>query len=200
MKPTARKTREKIISFYQKHRRMPSYGEIMKLTGYKTKSAVSYVVDKLIEQGVISKDIAGKLIPNRISPINSFGQTKVLGLVEAGFPSAAEEELSDTMSFDDYLIEKKESTYILRVKGDSMIEAGINDGDLVIVERGANYKDGDIVIAEVDGEWTIKYFRKERQKDGDKIFLEPANKKYKPIYPKEELKISAVVKAVVRKY
>jgi repressor LexA len=173
---------------------MPSYGEIMRITGYKTKSAVSYAVDKLVALGIVSKDAGGKLVPNNL------GQIKLLGLVEAGFPSPAEEELSDTMSFDDYLIEKKESTYILRVKGDSMIDAGIHEGDMVIVERGANYKDGDIVIAEVDGEWTIKYFRKERNKGEEKIFLEPANKKYKPIYPKEELKISAVVKAVVRKY
>jgi repressor LexA len=193
-KHAKKQAKEKIISFYSKHRRMPSYGEIMKITGYKTKSAVAYAVGKLVALGVVSKDAGGKLIPNNL------GQIKLLGLVEAGFPSPAEEELSDTMSFDDYLIEKKESTYILRVKGDSMIDAGIHEGDMVIVERGANYKDGDIVIAEVDGEWTIKYFRKERNKGEEKIFLEPANKKYKPIYPMEELKISAVVKAVVRKY
>jgi repressor LexA len=77
-----------------------------------------------------------------------------------------------------------------------MIDAGIREGDMVIVERGANYKDGDIVIAEVDGQWTIKYFRNRQ----GQIFLEPANKNFKPIYPKEELTISAVVKAVVRKY
>jgi len=182
--------KEKIISFYQKNRRMPSYSEIMKLTGYKTKSAVSYVIDKLIEEGLISKDSSGKIIPN------SLGQIKILGLVEAGFPSPAEEDLSDTISFDEYLIGNKEATYILRIKGESMIDAGIREGDMVIVERGANYKDGSIVIAEVDGQWTIKYFR---QREG-KVFLEPANKNYKPIYPKEELTISAVVKAVVRKY
>jgi len=77
-----------------------------------------------------------------------------------------------------------------------MKDAGIKEGDMVVVERGANYKDGDIVIADVDGQWTIKYFRNK----GGKIFLEPANENYKPIYPKEELIISAVVKAVVRKY
>ncbi len=182
--------KEKIISFYDKHRRMPSYSEIMTLTGYKTKSAVSYFLNKLITQGIISKDKRGKLIPKNL------GQIRLLGLVEAGFPSPAEEELTDTMSFDEYLIENKESTYILRVKGDSMIDAGIHDGDMVIVERGKMYKDGDIVIAEIDGQWTIKYFRKQR----GKVFLEPANKKYKPIYPEQELIISAVVKAVVRKY
>lgn len=183
-------TKEKIISFYYKNHRMPSYSEIMKLTGYKTKSAVSYMIDKLIDEGIFLKDKMGKLIPR------SLGQAKVLGLVEAGFPSPAEEELSDTISFDDYLIENKEASYILKIKGDSMKDAGIKEGDMVIVERGGNYKEGDIVIAEVDGQWTIKYFRRQN----GKVFLEPANEKYKPIYPKEELKISAVVRAVVRKY
>lgn len=182
--------KEKILSFYQDNRRMPSYSEIMKITGYKTKSAVSYMVNKLISDGVLSKDKLGRLIPNNL------GELKILGLVEAGFPSAAEEELSDTISFDEYLIENKEASYILKIKGDSMIDAGICEGDMVIVERGANYKDGDIVIAEVDGAWTIKYFRDRK----GKIYLEPANKNYEPIYPKEELIVSAVVKAVVRKY
>jgi len=182
--------KQTITSFYDSHRRMPSYSEIMRLTGYKTKSAVSYAVDKLILDGIIKKDSRGKLIPNQL------GHARILGLVEAGFPSPAEEELSDTMSMDDYLIENKEATYILRVKGDSMIDAGICDGDMVIVERTDKYRDGSIVIAEIDGQWTIKYFRKEK----GKVFLEPANKNYKPIYPTQELKIAAVVKAVVRKY
>jgi len=179
-----------LISFYEENRRMPSYGELLKSTGYKTKSAVSYAVDKLIEKGIVSKDSRGKLVPNTL------GQVKILGLVEAGFPSPAEEDSSETMSLDEYLIEKKEATYMLKVKGDSMIDAGIHQGDLVLVERGASYKSGDIVIAEIDGEWTIKYFRKQ----GGKVFLEPANKKYKPLYPTQELTVSAVVRAVIRKY
>ena len=119
-----------------------------------------------------------------------------LGLVEAGFPSPAEEELSDTMSFDEYLIDNKEASYILKVKGDSMIDAGICEGDMVIVERTNSSKPGDIVVAEIDGEWTMKYLRVR----GGKYYLEPANKKYKPIVPEGELVIAAVVKAVVRKY
>lgn len=183
--------RDKLISFYYGERRMPSYSELMKLTGYKSKGAVDYFVNKLIEDGVIEKDGSGKLIPKRLwSPV------KVLGTVEAGFPTAAEEELADTMSLDDYLIKNPDASYILKVKGDSMIDAGIHEGDMVVVERTPNHKEGQIVIAEVDGEWTIKYLRR---KDG-KLFLEPANKKFKPIYPKEELKIAAVVRAVIRKY
>jgi SOS-response transcriptional repressor LexA len=85
---------------------------------------------------------------------------------------------------------------MLRIKGDSMIDAGILPGDQVLVERGVEAKDGDIVIAEVDGKWTIKYYRKR----GSKVVLLPGNKKYQPIVPKEELRVAAVVKAVIRKY
>ncbi len=183
--------KEKIIKFYKKNKRMPSYSETAILFNYASKNSAYNLMSKMIEMGFIKKDITGKIIPS-----SSFGELKVLGLVEAGFPSASEEVLIDSLSLDDFLIDNKEATYFLRVKGDSMIEAGIYDGDMVIVERNENPKVGDIVIAEVDGEWTIKFFKK---RDG-KPYLLPANKNYKPIYPKEELKITAVVKAVIRKY
>jgi len=77
-----------------------------------------------------------------------------------------------------------------------MIDAHIEKGDMVLVERANQAKDGQIVIAEVDGEFTMKYFRK----DGAKVWLEPANKNYKPIYPEHSLNINAVLKAVIRKY
>lgn len=170
---------------------MPSYAEIMTLLGFKSKNAVYKLVNKLVGEGILEKDSTGRLIPNKL-----IGEVPLLGLVEAGFPSAAEEELVDTMNLDDYLIENKEATYLLEVKGDSMIDAGIQEGDLVIAERRNNPKDGDIVIAEVDGGWTMKYFRKK----GTTIFLEPANSAYKPIYPTTDLKVAAIVKGVVRKY
>ena len=85
---------------------------------------------------------------------------------------------------------------MLKVKGDSMNDAGIMAGDYVIVERKKTASVGDIIIAEIDGAWTMKYLRK----DAKGYYLEAANRSYKPIRPKEELLISAVVKAVVRKY
>src|SRR3989338_7411074 len=182
---------EKMRSFYEKHRRMPSYSEIMSLTGYKSKNAVHYFVEKLIEARLVHKDARG-----RLSPGPAMRGTKLLGLVEAGFPSAAEEELLDVMDFDEYLTPNKEASYILKVNGDSMLDAGIHPGDMVIVERRASYKPGQIVIASVDNEYTIKYLRKEREL----YYLEPANVKYKSIYPKDRLTIEAVVTAVVRKY
>jgi len=172
-------------------KRMPSYSEMMGLFGFRSKNAVFKLVGKLTEEGFLNKDERGRLTPGRI-----YGAIRTLGYVEAGFPSPAEEELADTITFDEYLIGNREATFILRVRGDSMKDAGIVEGDMVVVERNITPKDMDIVIAEVDGEWTIKYFRKK----GNTIYLEPANENFKPIYPKEELKISAVVRAVVRKY
>ena len=139
----------------------------------------------------MEKDEAGKLLPGRL-----FHAVPVLGTVTAGFPSPAEKELADTMTLDEFLITNKEATYILKVNGESMIEAGILSGDLLLVERGAEPRDGDIVIAQIDREWTMKFFRR----CGRTMFLEAANKDFKPIYPTEELKIAAVVRAVIRKY
>ena len=182
---------EAIIGFYKQSKRMPSYQEIMGLTGFKSKNAVFKLVNKMVNSGLVEKDSLG-----RITPMKLFGETRVLGVVEAGFPTPAEEELLDTMSLDEYLIDNKEATFILQVSGPSMIDAGILPKDLVLVERTNEAKPGDIVIAEVDGKWTMKYLRQK----GNRMYLEAANKKFPPIYPEEELKISAVVKAVIRKY
>ena len=183
------KYRATIADFYGKHKRMPSFTELMRLWGYQSKSAVHYRIGKLVEAGVLRKD-RGRLVPHNL------GGVKMLGVVEAGFPSPAEEELLDVMSFDEYLTPNKESSYILKVKGDSMKDAGIMAGDMVIVERKASYKPGQVVVASIDGEFTMKYLRR---KDG-KYFLEPANEKYKSIYPNESFRVEAVVIAVVRKY
>jgi repressor LexA len=120
----------------------------------------------------------------------------MLGSVEAGFPSPAEEELVDTLSLDDLLIQNRDASFLLKVSGDSMTGAGIMPGDMVIIDKGQTPKSGDIVIAQVDGEWTMKYLRKR----GNDVVLVAANPKYQPIRPRNELKISGVVTAVVRKY
>lgn len=180
-----------IVNFYQKKKRLPSYQEILMATGLKSKNSVYKIVDKFCEAGYLKRDKTGKIVPG-----HKLMSLPILGTVEAGWPSPAEEELVDTMTLDEYLINRREATYILRVQGESMIDAGIMPGDLLLVERGLDPKDGDIVVAEVDHNWTLKYFRKVN----NKIFLAPANKKFQPILPTEELKISAVVVAEIRKY
>src|SRR5437867_12859489 len=95
---------------------------------------------------------AGTAEPFRVSPPEAVAYQLE---VTAGFPSPAEEELADTMTLDEYLITNKEATYILKVNGESMIDAGILPGDLLLVKRGIDPRDGDIVIAQVDREWTM---------------------------------------------
>ena len=170
---------------------MPSYREIAELCGFASKNASFELVAKMVRDGLVAKDKQGKIIP-----VDTHGELPVLGLVEAGFPTEAEEEVQSTLSLDDYLVDNKESSYILRVKGESMIEAGINDGDMVIAERNNSPKTGQIVVAEVDGSWTMKYLRQKR----GRYYLEPANKDFPLIEPEETLNIAAVVKAVIRKY
>ena len=186
---------EKIAQFYKARKRMPTYAELAKLLGYKSKGATAYAVERLVREDVLAKDKAtGRLIPNRLEEAGA----RLLGVVEAGFPSPAEEELLDVLSFDEYLLPNKESSYILKVKGDSMVDAGICDGDMVVVERRQTYKPGQIVVASLGGEFTLKYLRK----SGRGYWLEAANKDFKPLYPRdgETLSIEAVVSAVVRKY
>ncbi|OGH55934.1 MAG: repressor LexA [Candidatus Lindowbacteria bacterium RIFCSPLOWO2_12_FULL_62_27] len=182
---------EDISDFYCRNGRMPSYSEIGVLLGIKSKNAVSKVVDRLQKLGAVARDRRGRILPRSIArPL------RVLGTVEAGFPSPAEEELVDTLSLDDFLVKNRQASFLLKVSGDSMSGAGIIAGDLVIVDRSRTPKNGDIVIAEVDGEWTMKYLKK----TAAGVVLVPANPNYKPIKPKTELKVAGVVTAVVRKY
>jgi SOS regulatory protein LexA len=186
------KTVQKIIAaFFRENRRMPSFAEMVGILDVKSKSVVHFWVKKLIGAGIIEKDNKGHLSFSK----RSFA-IPLVGSVQAGFPSPEEEALCDILSMDEYLITRPDSSFLLQVHGDSMIGEGIMEGDLVIVEKGHEPKSGNVVIAEVDGEWTMKYFRKQ----GKQITLEAANPKYPVIRPKQELKIGGIVTAVVRKY
>jgi SOS regulatory protein LexA len=185
---------QKIFAFYERQKRMPSYQEIMELVGFKSKNAVHKLVNRMVEEGIVAKDERGRLIP-----AFGFGEVPLLGLVEAGIPSVAEENMLEAINLDSFLIPHKEKTFLLEVKGQSMIEAHIDEGDMVIAERAETAREGDIVVAEVDGEWTLKYFHKGHPKTG-KPWLEPANKDFKPIHPKHSLRIAAIVRGVIRKY
>lgn len=169
--------------FYRKHRRVPGYEEMLKIFGYSSKNAVYRLLGRLEELGYISRNKKGKLsFTQKIT-----GNIKMLGVVQAGFPSPAEEELVDLLSLDDYLVNKPDATYMLKVSGDSMIDAGIHPDDLVLVEKGDEPRNNDIVIAQVDGEWTIKYFVKKR---GRFVSSRPT-RTTKPSYQKTLSKLAA---------
>jgi SOS regulatory protein LexA len=177
--------------FVLRNKRLPGYKEMLKLFSYRSKNAVHGLLLRLADLGYINKSRGRISFTDKLT-----GVIRVLGAVQAGFPSPAEEELLDTLSLDEFLVERPEATFMLKVSGDSMIEAGIQSGDLVLVEKGTTPKTNDIVVAQVDGEWTLKYF----VKDKTGIRLEPANKKFKTIRPKNSLEIGGVVRTVIRKY
>lgn len=180
-----------LVSYYRRHKQLPTYDELTELFGVKSKGSLYKYVDKFIDDELVAKSETGRLIPTT----KLYG-LRVLGSVQAGFPSPAEEELADTLSIDEWLIENPDACYLLQVSGDSMVEAGIVEGDMVIVDRSRAPKAGDIVIAQVDNDWTMKYFMK---RNGS-VFLRAANKKYQDIIPDDELTIGGVVTSVVRKY
>ena len=190
-KRTIQTVQKSIAAFFRENRRMPSFAEMVGLLGVRSKSVVNFWIDKLIEADILEKDDKRHLKFKK----STYAIPRV-GSVRAGFPSPEEEALCDIMSMDEYLITKPETSFLLQVSGDSMTGAGIMEGDLVIIKKGRDPKTGDIVIAEVDGEWTMKYFHKK----GKQIILEAANPKYPDIHPRTELRLGGVVTAVIRKY
>jgi len=190
-KRTIQSVRKLIVAFFRDNRRMPSFAEMVDLLGVGSKSVVNFWINKLVEAEILEKDDKGHLIFTK----RSFA-IPLVGSVRAGFPSPEEESLCDIISMDEYLVAKPEASFLLQVSGDSMVGEGIMAGDLVVVEKGREPKSGDIVIAEVDGEWTVKYFKRE----GKQVTLEAANPKYPVIRPRTELRLGGVVTAVIRKY
>lgn len=100
--------------------------------------------------------------------------------IKAGFPSPAEDYLHDSLDFNRDLIKNPEATFYGRVSGDSMIDAGICDGDIAVIDRSLQPVDGDVIVAFVNGEFTIKYLDLKHQEEGY-IELLPANANYSPI-------------------
>ena len=100
--------------------------------------------------------------------------------LRAGFPSPAEEYLQESLDFNRDLIKHPESTFYGRVKGDSMIDAGINDGDIAVIDKSREAKNGSVIVAYINNEFTIKYLDTTHINEGY-IELRPANPKYSPI-------------------
>ena len=118
--------------------------------------------------------------------------------VAAGFPSPADDHIEQRLNPSDYLVENDAATFFVRVKGDSMIEAGIFDNDVLVIDRSRTQQTGDIVLAMLDGEFTVKIL--EQSKKG--VNLIPANRNYSAIEIKKEqsLEIWGVVTGSMRKF
>ncbi len=120
------------------------------------------------------------------------------GSVAAGFPSPAEQYAEPSLDLNTLLIKHPAATYFVRVQGDSMINAGIRDGDLLVVDRSLNPSNGDIIIACVNGDFTVKTF----YSDARGVRLEPANPRYPVISfsDGEELRFFGKVTAVIHRF
>ena len=128
---------------------------------------------------------------------NGIGQWLAEEGISAGFPSPADDFKETRISLDRELVKNREATFYARVDGDSMIGAGLEDGDLLVIDRSLNPENGKIAVCLVDGEFTVKRIKKEK----NKLYLIPENKKYKPIELKEEneLIIWGIVEYVIKK-
>jgi repressor LexA len=181
----------KLQDYYAKHQVIPSYAAMGKLWSISAKSWVSNCVARMKEDGYL------KLAPDkRLGPGPRFFDRKVArSPVQAGLPNEALDDGYDLVTIDSYLVKLPSKTTLVRVKGDSMIDAGILAGDLVVVEQQPNANIGDIVVAIVDDEFTIKYLERER----GAFVLKPANKSYPTIRPKGKLEIFGVMVGLVRR-
>ena len=180
----------RLQEYYARHQVIPSYARIGELVGIASKSAVSKLLVRLRLQAYLTKSPDGHLVPAR-----RFFERPLVGTAPAGFASPATEILGDAISIDDFLVAHPASTVLVQVRGDSMIGAGIHDGDYLVVERRANPPTGSIVVAIVDGDFTIKYL----QKDGAGYYLQPANANFPDIRPRGELQMFGLMVGMFRK-
>ncbi len=120
-----------------------------------------------------------------------------LSKVPAGFPSPADDYIESKLDLNEHLIKHKAATFFVKVTGDSMLGAGIHDGDMLIVDRALEAQDKSVVVAVVNGEFTVKRIKKEN----GSVWLMPENSKYKPMEIKEgsELEVWGVVTNVIHK-
>lgn len=177
-------------TYFREHKHLPSFEVMRELLGFRSKWSVTYLFRRLVDEGYFKKD------GHDFIPQESFFSHKLYSSVKAGFPSPWDEENAHNIDLDTYLIPRPESTLMITVKWDSMIDAGIHTGDIVIVDKWVSAKTEDIVVAEVDQQYTLKYLKK----DKDGYFLRAGNAKYPDFRAREELKIFGVVIGVVRKY
>jgi repressor LexA len=181
----------RLQDYYAEHRALPSYASIGALLGLRSKSSVAALVARLKLAGFVESTPDRRLAPTR----RFFARPLAANPVRAGLPEAADDSEADALTIDDYLIERPSDTVLIRVKGDSMIDAGILEGDLVVVEKRHDARKGEIVVAIVDNQFTLKRLDVDR----GEFILRAENKGYAPIRPEGALEIFGVMVGLVRK-
>jgi repressor LexA len=183
----------RLRDYYQDAKRIPSQQRVCELMGFASKTAARKLLQRLEAAGFIERTPDDDAwMPRR----GFFERPLASSAVRAGAPDMIEGGTGEAFLVDDYLIRKPSRTLMVPVKGDSMIDAGIHDGDIAVVERGRPAAKGDFVIAIVDNEFTLKELGMER----GRFILKPHNRAYPVIRPKDELEIFGVMVGLVRRY
>lgn len=177
-------------TYWKRNQTFPPMARLTEVVGLASKSSVFALVGRLTDAGFLER------VDGRIAPTRKFFARPLLGSVRAGHPQPATEPEPEVLTLDDYLIDDPNRTSLHRVRGDSMRDAGILEGDIVAVEYRAPAGPGDIVLAVVDGELTVKTLR--RDPDGP-FWLEAAHPDYAPIRPNTSLEVVGVVVSLARR-
>jgi SOS regulatory protein LexA len=183
---------EKLRSYWKRHHTFPSMAKLCDVVGLSSTASVFDLVTRLKDAGFVER------VEGRIAPTKKFFGRPLVGQVRAGLPQPApEDDDFELLTIDDYLVQEPNRTFLAKVKGDSMRDASLLDGDLVVVQQNCVTKVGDIVVAVVDGQVTVKHLR--QQPDG-RFFLQAANPAFADILPTGELEILGVVVGQFRSY
>jgi len=182
----------KLQDYYADWKSIPSYAKLCEVFGIASKSWVKAILTRLNAAGFIERTPDGAWIPSR----KFFARPLAESSVQAGMPVSVTATQGEYFIIDEMLIDTPSETTLIPVKGDSMIEAGIHDGDVAVVEKRNLANVGDIVVAIVDNEFTLKILDKER----GKYILRPANQAYPVIRPQGTLEIFGVLIGLIRKY
>jgi repressor LexA len=181
----------KLRDYYAEHRVLPSFAGVAKLVGLRSTSAVAAMVKRMKEPGYLDSSP-----DRRLQPGKRFFEREVLDSIQAGTPQPTTNAMPEAFNIDEHLIDSPSNTVMLKVTGDSMVDAGLLPGDVVIVKKGAPASVGDIVVAVVDGEYTVK--RLAADKSG--FYLKPANRSYQDIRARDYLQVFGLVIGSFRKY
>lgn len=178
---------------FARHGALPSYSGISAVIGFRAKTAAVKLAQRLIAAGFLRPAPGGKLAPAE----RFFELPLSAAAVPAGAAAAIDGEVgAESITLDGYLVESPSTTVLVKVRGDSMVEAGVFDGDLAVVDRAVTAQPGDFVVAMIDGEFTFKELRKE----GGQMFLQPHNSALSVMRPKARLEIFGVVRGIARSY
>jgi repressor LexA len=182
----------KLRDYYADARRIPSQQRIAELIGF-SKAAARKLLERLEAQGFLDRTPDDDAwVPAR----RFFERPLADASVPAGMPVLANDVSGEPFYVDEYLIRTPSSTALIPIRGDSMIDAGINDGDIAVVDRSVGAGVGDFVVAIVDNEFTLKELASER----GEFVLRPHNKAYPVIRPRGSLEIYGVMVGLVRRY